>query len=315
MVFVVFALSSAVRAGLVEAGAFSPVFGLGLSKPGGCLGTVRAELVEALVCWFDKHAWVQGGSRESPGVRVTFFCFAKRKSPKKRRPPVCDPFAVRRGKPAAGRLRGAPWNSLCAARAARTTTASQSTKHGRFDAHATPQPPRRRRSQQGVGQPNIPTAARAFASLGPLLQAQAPCAVQAGPSAAMARVDVRWVPFTMRRGAQGVGRHGRRSARASCSDSLRLSERSAQRVASSAARPTHEHRRLPAAKRRDAACRVALSLVTFFRRDERKLLRRRAHTPAPAPCTSMLNASKNIAAKAIPTRPKTPKSLKEEAHP
>jgi hypothetical protein len=262
-------------------GALEP-FGLSLSKPGRCLGAVRAEPVEALACWFGGHAWVQCGSRESPGVRVTFFCFAKRKSPKKRRPPVCDPFAVRRGKPAAGRLRGAPWNSLCAARAARTTTASQSTKHGRFDAHATPQPPRRRRSQQGVGQPNIPTAARAFASLGPLLQAQAPCAAQAGPSAAMARVDVRWVPFTMRRGAQGVGRHGRRSARASCSDSPWLSERRAQRKASSTARPTHEHRRLPAAKRRDAACRVAFSLVTFFWRSKRKPLRRRAHTPAPA---------------------------------
>jgi hypothetical protein len=83
-------------------------------------------------------------------MRVTFFCFAKRKSPKKRRPPVCDPCAVLRGKPASCRLRGAPWNSLCAARAARTATASQFTKHGRFDAHATPQPPRRRRSQQGV---------------------------------------------------------------------------------------------------------------------------------------------------------------------
>ena len=155
MVFVVFALSSAVRAGLVEAGAFSPVFGLGLSKPGGCLGTVRAELVEALVCWFDKHAWVQGGSRESPGVRVTFFCFAKRKSPKKRRPPVCDPFAVRRGKPAAGRLRGAPWNSLCAARAARTSTASQFTRHGRFDAHAHPATAPPQAQPAGVGQPNI----------------------------------------------------------------------------------------------------------------------------------------------------------------
>jgi|GEM_PF-669294 len=268
-------------------GALEP-FGLSLSKPGRCLGAVWAEPVEALACWFGKRAGVEGGSRESPGVRVTFFCFAKRKSPKKRRPPVCDPCAALRGKPAARRLWGAPWNSLCAARAARTTTASQITKHGRFDAHATPQPPRRRRSQQGVGQPNIQTATRAIALLGPLSQAQAPCAAQAGPSAAMARVDVRWVPFTMRRGAQGAGRHGRPSARASCSDSLRLSERSAQRVASSAARPTHEHRRLPAAKRRDAACRVALSLVTFFRRDERKLLRRRAHTPAPALNPSML---------------------------
>ena len=37
-----------------------------------------------------------------------------------------------------------------------------------------------------------------------------------------------------------------------------------------------------------ADSRVALSLVTFFRRRERKLLRRRAHTPAPALNPSML---------------------------
>ena len=37
-----------------------------------------------------------------------------------------------------------------------------------------------------------------------------------------------------------------------------------------------EHRRLPEAKRRDAACRVAFSLVTFFWRSKRKLLARRA---------------------------------------
>ncbi|TWG40965.1 hypothetical protein ATF69_0254 [Acidovorax delafieldii] len=102
----------------------------------------------------------EAGSR--PGGRGTFLCFAKEKYPKERRPPVCDPFAVRRGKPAAGRLRGASWNSLCAARAARTSTASQFTKHGRFDAHATPQPPRRRRSQQGWGaeHPNSHTGHR-----------------------------------------------------------------------------------------------------------------------------------------------------------
>ena len=55
------------------------------------------------------------GKGREPGVarrRVTFFRFAERKSPKKGRPPVCDPFAVRRGKPASGRLRGAPQNSL-----------------------------------------------------------------------------------------------------------------------------------------------------------------------------------------------------------
>ncbi len=87
-------------------------------------------------------------------MRVTFFCFAKRKSPKKRRPPACDPFAVRRGKPASGRLRGAPWNSLCAARTARTTTASQFTRHGRFDAHAHPATAPPQAQPAGVGQPN-----------------------------------------------------------------------------------------------------------------------------------------------------------------
>ena len=141
--------------------------------------------------WADigQHACVGGGGRESPGERVTFFCFAKRKSPKKRRPPVCDPHAVRGGKPAAVRLRGAPWNSLCAARAAQTATASQSTKHARSDARATPQPPRRRRSQQGVDsrtskQPNSRTSIRAIAALGPGCAARGACAREMGPSAA-----------------------------------------------------------------------------------------------------------------------------------
>ena len=97
--------------GSLELVSVSCPFGVSLSKLGR-VPAVRAELVEALVCWLEKHAWVQGGSRESPGVRVTFFCFAKRKSPKKRRPPVCDPCASLRGKPASCRLRGAPWNSL-----------------------------------------------------------------------------------------------------------------------------------------------------------------------------------------------------------
>ena len=58
----------------------------------------------------------EAGSR--PGGRGTFLCFAKEKYPKERRPPVCDPFAERRGKPASCRLRGAPQNSLraCALR-------------------------------------------------------------------------------------------------------------------------------------------------------------------------------------------------------
>ena len=120
----------------------------------------------------------------------------------------------------------------------------------------TPQPPRRRRSQKGVGsptaqQPNSPTATRAVAALGPDGRRRfAPRSAR--PSAAMARRDVRLRdPFRMRRGAQRSADQG-----------SRLSERRRREFERDPA--GREHRRLPAAKRRDAACRVAFSLVTFF---------------------------------------------------
>ena len=100
-------------------------------------------------------------------MRVTFFCFAKRKSPKKRRPPVCDPCASLRGKPASCRLRGAPWHSLCAG-------ARRSDNHGESDhearalrraCHPATAPPQAQPA--GVGQPNIQTAGHPF---GPLLR-------------------------------------------------------------------------------------------------------------------------------------------------
>ena len=142
----------------------------------------------------------------------------------------------------------------------------------------TPQPPRRRRSQKGVDRP---AAARAIAALGPTARAQAPRATQTEPSAAMARRDVRRRgPFRMRRGAQRPADQG-----------SRLFERS-EFERDPAGR---EHRRLPAAKRRDAAYRVAFSLVTFSWRGKRKLLRRRAHTPAPALSKGILKAIKTIA--------------------
>ena len=61
-----------------------------------------------------------------------------------------------------------------------------------------------------------------------------------------------------------------------------------QRKASSTAHPaTAPTQVYPVAKRRGRRLGVALSLVTFFRRSERKLLRRRAHIPAPALGKSM----------------------------
>ena len=103
--------------------------------------------------------------------------------------------------------------------AARTATASQITKHGRFDAHATPQPPRRRRSQQGV---NSQTAIRVVAALDPK---NAPCARRLRPQQRAERSNgpsgcSAPTPLCMRRGAQRPADQG-----------SRLSERSAaQRV-------------------------------------------------------------------------------------
>ena len=95
----------------------------------------------------------------------------------------------------------------------------------------TPQPPRRRRSQQGV---DSRTSIRAIAALGLACAARGACAGEMGPSEAKARVDVLSpLPLWMRRGAQGLADQG-----------SRVSERrAAARVERDPAKP--EHRRLP----------------------------------------------------------------------
>ena len=263
----------------------------------------------------DRGAYV--GKGREPGVarrRVTFFRFAERKSPKKGRPPVCDPFAVRRGKPASGRLRGAPQNSL---RACGAPFEQLRRVSSRSMGAATPMPPRNRPAAGAASRGG--TAEQPNSQHGPSLRSAsrsrraAPAPFR--PSAVMARGVVRLrVPFCACREAQGRGCvRVPQDTRTSCTDSPQLFERSAQRAVSSAAHPLTEHRRLPVAQRRDTHSRVALSLVTFFRRSERKLLARRA-TPCLRPAlkhvarsasklpplsTSMLNASKFIATSAF----------------
>jgi hypothetical protein len=307
------ALLSAVSAELVEAGAFSPPFGLSLSKSWGCLGTVRAEpvealahtstvragLVEALACWFGRRAGVEGGSRVvAPAGDSLSFASPKESKQRKGDPQSATP-ALRYG----ANLRRGDCGVRRGTRFALRAPLGQPRRvSSRSMGAPTPMPPHNR--------PAAGAASRGWTAEqphGPLLRSAPSRGRKRHALRRLGRAQ-RWpvcmsdsrVPFTMRRGAQRPADQG-----------SRLFERS-EFERDPAGR---EHRGLPAAKRRDAACRVALSLVTFFRRDERKLLRRRAHTPAPAPCTSMLNASKNIAAKAIPTRANAPKSLKEEAHP
>ena len=141
----------------------------------------------------------------------------------------------------------------------------------------TPQPPRRRRSQQGWGakHPNSRTSIRAIAALGLACAARGACARELGPSAAQRSKGPCGcsapVPLWMRRGAQGLADQG-----------SRVSERrAAARVERDPAKP--EHRRLPRSVSAGGAdSGVALSLVPFFRRRERKGLACRA-TPGLRP--------------------------------
>ena len=110
-----------------------------------------------MVCFFET------GGRVSPRrARYLFFASPKKSTQKKGDPQSATPSRcyganLRRG--GCGVRRGTRY---ALARCARTTTASQLTRHAREGAHATPQTPRRRRSQKGVGsrtarQPNSHT--------------------------------------------------------------------------------------------------------------------------------------------------------------
>ena len=224
----------------------------------------------------------EGGGRVSPRrARYLFFASPKKSTQKKGDPAVCDPFGanLRRGVCGVRRITHFAAAQLRSDKRGESDNEACALRRACHPANAPPQA-----QPEGGGQPKSRTAKQPH---GPSLRsahtarAQAPRAAQTGPSAAMARMDVRLrVPFRMRRGAQRPADQG-----------SRLFERS-EFERDPAGR---EHRRLPAAKRRDAAYRVAFSLVTFSWRGKRKLLRRRAHTPAPALSKGILKAIKTIA--------------------
>jgi len=196
--------------------------------------TVRVEPVEtgmrSQARWFVLHAWLKGGGRESPGVRVTFFRVAERKSPKKGRPYSLRPHSPcgRVGQPVV-LGRGVRCGTRCALRATLRQPQRVSSRCVCPAAHTHPTPCAPRRILKGWGSR---TSTRAIASLGPTSRAQAPRAAQAGPSAAMARMAVRrlavWLPTPCGCACVGAvaGWHARRSAHASCSSSPQLFERS-----------------------------------------------------------------------------------------
>ena len=103
----------------------------------GCFLRLSAS-IHCLICYSfgsRSHAYAKDGGRESPGMRVTFFRVAERKSPKKGRPCCARPFAALRATCDA-RTGGAPQNSLRATRSVQTTAASQCTKYVCPSAHA-----------------------------------------------------------------------------------------------------------------------------------------------------------------------------------
>ena len=166
----------------------------------------------------------RAGAGISPRRARHFSLLRQRKVPKRKATPSLRPLRCATGQTCGGAVAGCAVElALLLRSAARTATASQITKHGRTGAHATPQPPRRRRSQQGV---NSQTAIRVFAALDPACAA--PCSRRLrpqqraersnGPSGCSAVLAA--PPLCMRRGAQRPADQG-----------SRLSERSAaQRV-------------------------------------------------------------------------------------
>ena len=153
---------------------------------------------------------------------------------------------------------------------------------------------------------------RAIAALGLVCAARSACAMQAERSDGLCGCLAR-VPFCACREAQGRGwcvcrrTHALRElTRRSCLNGAR------QRAVSSAAHSMIEHRRLPrCASAGVTRSRVALSLVTFFRRSERKLLRRRAHIPASRPQQSQSHSKsyQNNSCQRLSHKPHSPKAL------
>ena len=218
----------------------------------------------------------RAGAGCSPRRARHFSLLRQRKVPKRKATPSLRPLRGAKGQTCGGAVSGCAVElTLLLRSAARTATASQITKHARSDARAHPATAPTQAQPAGGGQPSSRTATRVVATLDPTSRAQAPRAAQAGPSAAQRSNGPCGCPHPGFPSGCAEERSGQRIRARDCLSATQWSELERDPAG-------REHRRLPAAKRRDAACRVAFSLVTFFWRRKRKLLRRRAHTPASA---------------------------------
>ena len=281
---------------------------------------------------------LSAGAGLSPRRARYFSLLRQRKVPKRKATPSLRPLRGAKGQTCGVSVAGCAVE-LTALRCSfvQTSTASQFTKHGRFDAHATPQPPRRRRSQQGVDsrtfkQPNSRTSIRAIASLGPVCAARGACAREVRPSAAKARVAVRMLDVRVPNpllAAPAAGRlrgeHGRRSAHASLTDSPWLSERrcaAAKRVPRRTPQPPR--RRFAPSQREGVADWGSPFFWVLFFGEAKKSTSRAGRLPASALNKGMRpnqrpkeNTAKTIATSAYPTSAPSQKHPKttRRAHP
>ena len=158
--------------------------------------------------------------------RSNFLSLRRKKVTKERATPSLRPLRCATGQTCGGALAGCAVElALLLRSAAQTATASQITKHGRTGAHATPQPPRRRRSQQGV---NTQTAIRVVAALDPACAV--PCARRLRPQQRAERSNgpngcLAAHPLCMRRGAQRPADQGSRLSERSETERVRARPR------------------------------------------------------------------------------------------
>ena len=172
----------------------------------------------------------EAGSR--PGGRGTCSLLRQRKVPKRKATPSLRPLRCAKGQTCGVSVAGCAVE-LTALRSSfvQTSTASQFTRHGRFDAHAHPATAPPQAQPAGVDsrtskQPNSRTSIRAIAALGPSCAARGACAREVGPSEAKARVDVPSpLPLWMRRGAQGLADQGSRLSERSETERVRARPR------------------------------------------------------------------------------------------
>ena len=177
---------------------------------------------------------LSAGAGLSPRRARYFSLLRQRKVPKRKATPSLRPLRCAKGQTCGVSVAGCAAELTARWRAPfRQLRRVSSRSMGASTPMLTPQPPRRRRSQQGWGSRTSkqPTSIRAIAALGLACAARGACAREMRPSEAKARVDVLSpLPLWMRRGAQGLADQG-----------SRLSERS--EFERDPAKP--EHRRLP----------------------------------------------------------------------